>query len=668
MLDVGLTGGKGTGVYVYRAGPGHGPLELKDASLCWLHEADGVTNPAVADVKVFALEMVYVPRGEFEAGSGGEESGSFTDGAWTDGASIPFRVDANWSGPVAEGTIARRIGNAPGRLWGASDFGTATIGSEGAVVNGYPTGYEPFYCMRYEVTRGQFTEFLNTMSAAAFGATSAGDSSHAGSIYTAAGRYSLSGVWPKLRAAKPYQACNLLSWWDAAQFAAWAGLRPMTELEYEKACRGPRKPAPNEFAWGTAGIAREEYAMVHEGKADERVTGAAGNLAGNANYDLTMPAYFGWPARGGVSAIPGSPMRAGIFATADSDRLAAGASYWGILDLSGNVREQVVTVGHASGRMFEGSHGAGTLEIPADWPRISGDAMAAGTGYRGGFFGDLQAPLRASDRSRAVFKHREASFSRVQRSEANGWRGVRTALNQSERGSGQVPDAAGASDRAAPVVVETNRRVPRLKQALRADGVLDDWNERPSIVRRGLYQIFPRLCRRASGDRALWRGADDLGVKVWWGWDGEALCLAAEAADDRHFNTRTGGMIWNGDALQVGIAPSTNVHWNMGLALTENGAVFHLFEGNGAALSKTAGYAVARDAAAGTTRYELRLPLADLGLRPDEAFGLNVVLLDDDDGDGMRYWFQLAPGLCGRKPKSPPHWQMYPRFELSQDS
>ncbi len=652
-LDVGLTGGKGMGVFIYRAGTGHGPLALKDVSLLWLHGADGVTNPAAADVQVFAIEMVYVPRGVFHVGSGGTEPGCFTDGSWTDGATKPFRVDADWSGPVVEGANARRIGGKPGRLWGISEFGLDAIGPEGTLVNGYPTGYEPFYCMRYEVTRGQFTAFLNTMSSAAFAGTSGGDSAHAGATYTAVGRYALSGVWPNFTAAKPWQACNLLAWWDSAQYAAWAGLRPMTELEYEKACRGPLLPVTNAFAWGSVAIARTEYTATREGASDERMAGTDAPAIGNANYDLTLPAYFGGPTRGGVSSIPGSPMRAGIFATPDSGRVTAGASYWGILDLSGNVREQVVTVGNARGRSFGGSHGTGTLDVPADWPPISGSDLAIGTGYRGGFFGDLPAPLRTSDRSRAVFKEREASFSRESRSEANGWRGVRTA-----------PDAATKSASESSVAVTVDRLMPRLTQAVTVDGVLGEWVGQPTLTRSSLFQIFPEDRRRSTGRQALWQGPNDLGVWAWWGSDGEALCVAAEVNDDKHVNRQTGGMIWNGDAMQLGIAISTNVHWNLGVALTTNGAAFHVFEGKGDALAKTATCAVVRDERAKNTRYELRLPLADLGVKLGESFGFNVVVLDDDDGAGSRYWFQLAPGLCGRTPKTPPPRQTYPRYIL----
>ena len=434
---VGLTDGKGMGVFIYRAARGHGPVDIKNVKLRWLHGADGLAEPAKADPKVFAIEMVYVPRGAFAVGSGGTEAGSFTDGSRADGAAIPFLMDAAWNGPVAQGTNARRIGKTPGRLWGTSQEGLAAIGPQGALADAFPTGYEAFYCMRYEVTRKQFTDFLNTVPGDVFASTTAGDDQHAGAHYTATGRYSLSGAWPNLKPARPYQACNLLSWWDGAKFAAWAGLRPMTELEYEKACRGPCKPVPGEFAWGTAGIATAEYALASDGQADEHVAGNYRTTVGNANYDFTMPEFHGGPARGGVSAVPGSPMRAGIFATTESRRVAAGASYWGIMELSGNVREQLVSVSEAKGRAFQGTHGTGTPDVPEDWPEAEYSAAAGptsgkddgiGSGLRGGCFGDMPLDLRTSDRGRATYRPRPGAFNAARvRQDQNGFRGVRTA-------------------------------------------------------------------------------------------------------------------------------------------------------------------------------------------------------------------------------------------------
>ena len=45
-------------------------------------------------------------------------------------------------------------------------------------------------------------------------------------------------------------------------FADWAGLRSMTELEYEKACRGPLEPVAGEYAFGTNEIYLEEFLMT----------------------------------------------------------------------------------------------------------------------------------------------------------------------------------------------------------------------------------------------------------------------------------------------------------------------------------------------------------------------------------------------------------------------
>jgi hypothetical protein len=63
-LDVGLTddGTKGAGVFAFRATAGSGPNDWKGVTLRWLNEADGVTDPGAAEVKVFAIQMVFVPE------------------------------------------------------------------------------------------------------------------------------------------------------------------------------------------------------------------------------------------------------------------------------------------------------------------------------------------------------------------------------------------------------------------------------------------------------------------------------------------------------------------------------------------------------------------------------------------------------------------------------
>ena len=75
----------------------------------------------------------------------------------------------------------------------------------------------------------------------------------------------------------------------------------------------------------------------------------------------------------------------------EKSRIAVGASYWGVLDLSGSIWERVITVGHPTGRAFRGTMGDGRLSPETssatnlDWPHGSGDGHEVdGIGFRGG--------------------------------------------------------------------------------------------------------------------------------------------------------------------------------------------------------------------------------------------------------------------------------------------
>jgi len=245
--------------------------------------------------------------------------------------------------------------------------------------------------MKYEISQGQYADFLNMLTPA-----------QAGNRYSVASsgfRYTISGTHPSFTATAPDRACNFVSWGDGAAWADWSGLRPMTELEYEKACRGPLLPVANEYAWGTVTITATT-AIGADGTGADTATG------GNCNY---------------IVCSPDGPYRVGIYATGTSTREQAGASYWGIMELSGNVWERPVTIGHGTGRAFTGLIGDGVLTTGGDanvsfWPGTD----AAGAGFRGGDWGDTAVYARASGRNSAasVYADRYPYF---------GWRGVRPA-------------------------------------------------------------------------------------------------------------------------------------------------------------------------------------------------------------------------------------------------
>ena len=115
---------------------------------------------------------------------------------------------------------------------------------------------------------------------------------------------------------------------------------------------------------------------------------------GNANY---------WYTRGSIG-----PMRVGIFAanSSNSGRITAGASYYGIMELSGNLWERPVTIGNATGRGFTGLHGNGALDPSgaanvSNWPGTD----AVGAGFRGGNWSIVAAYLCVSNRGIAANTH-----------------------------------------------------------------------------------------------------------------------------------------------------------------------------------------------------------------------------------------------------------------------
>ena len=538
------------GMFVRRVADGKGAVATRNVAAVWDFTANkGIKKDTKVRMQAFGIEMVYVAEGPFHLGSGGTELNRFYK--YTDGSqdTQPYRVT---------GAGAIPTGRREGRLWAAG----ITPEDGGEVPASFPNGYAAFYCMKSAyITQAHYAGFLNTLTAAqAKGRYYTGG--HGGAI----GRAGKSPNYT-YAASAPDGRCPWMSWADCAALAAWAGLRPMTELEYEKAIRGPQDPAPNN----------------------------------------------------------------------------ASLSYWGVADVNqGGIYERPVSAGSAAGRKFAGTHGRGTPALPADWPADVGGAV-----FRGGYGtsgGDVH--LRTSGRSGALDAFADRNIHPFP-----GWRGVRSA-----------PAGDTAIE---PIIGRTlDPQVPRLDRGVRTDGVLDEWGE-PALTLGEAGDVFPVYRRFAPFDyygRPLkpWQGPKDVSAKMYFGSDGEAFYMAAEVTDDRHFNAKTGDSIAGGDALQIGLVTAEGVDWNIALALTQAGVALHQFAGRRDALVKTADCAVVRDGKARVTRYELRLPLAALGMQGGDEFGFDVVFVDDD-GDGQPYWLRLAPGLPGSGNST-----MYPRFVLEK--
>lgn len=378
------------GCFIQPAYNGSGTLNYTDVQLLWAYGKDGVSDanvihPTNSKVKVFGIEMVHIPQGGFYAGD------TTSNAAFRQGSADP----TPWFIPNENAIHVTGVA-AGGYYYAAMDFiaGEDTSGSEFWVSGEFPKGYKAFYLMKYEMSQQQYVDFLNTLTrtqqANRVAANISGDTvtnyyvMHDTNAVVNRDyiRCPASGngttipiVFSTLR---PARAANFLSWMDLMAYADFAGLRPMTELEYEKAARGPITYVAGEYAWGSTSITA--CATI---SGSESGTETCSTANANANYNNTT--FTG--GDGGTG-----PLRVGIFATASTTtRQPSGAGFYGNLELSGNVWERTVTVGNASGRVFLGTHGDGSLSsngfaTNADWPGYASGEItdSAGSGLRGG--------------------------------------------------------------------------------------------------------------------------------------------------------------------------------------------------------------------------------------------------------------------------------------------
>jgi len=309
---------------------------------------DQVSGMDKRTLTAHGVEMVMIPTGAFWVGDPDPraiENGAFHKLVGHDQKAAPFRIDTEESAIAVE--------DGPGSLRYLEDEHGYRGDGEGPIPAAFPKGVSAFWIMKYELRQGQYADFLNTLhpEATSVRANMAGReyAEHGGSIMVENGNY---------RASHPDRACAFVTWDDLCAFADWAGLRPMTELEFEKACRGPLVPLPMEYPWNTSSRERLKRPLDP--------MRALSWTDGLTEADMT-----------------------------EENRDLFGASYYRIFDLAGNVWERCITVGDSVGRAFTGSHGDGNLgawasATNADWPR--GDKEALGFGYRGGAYYNVDEP------------------------------------------------------------------------------------------------------------------------------------------------------------------------------------------------------------------------------------------------------------------------------------
>jgi formylglycine-generating enzyme required for sulfatase activity len=363
-----------TGAFIYRNYNGNGSNNWDNLRLRWDYGYQGINDDATLEVIVFAIEMVYVPGESYYLGDS-----TSTSHFYSGGSSKSF-YQVTSENPIT-------VSSATGNLWADGSLSSGTIPLE------YPKGFQPFYMMKYEFSQEQYTEFLNTLTRTQQNTRTATDISgtniinvyvmtnQSGVLYrnnircdatlpatgpvTFYNDYNENGIGNETDDGQNI-ACNYLSWGDIAAYLDWSGLRPYTELEFEKACRGPNNPVGGEFAWGNPSVCQSKYTILNEGQPDEVISSMPED-SGNCLYSVTYHTF-------------GFILRCGIFAASSVShtRMASGASYYGIMEMSGNVGEKCVNAFSLAGRSFTGLHGNGILLATGDadvdyWPGINGN-------------------------------------------------------------------------------------------------------------------------------------------------------------------------------------------------------------------------------------------------------------------------------------------------------
>jgi hypothetical protein len=353
----------GKGVFMYRSNPSNGNNNWQDVRLRWNYGTDNVVDTAKVRVRVFAIEMVYIPQGSFSAGDG---SGSNA------GSQYAFRASSSNYNPLVITSES------------ATSYYEDYAGTTTSVAAAFPKGFQAIYSMKYETSQRQYIDFLNTLTQSQRNNRWNTGSTSYRHYVTRSGTGVNDTFYISNANVTGDRAMNYVNHSDALAYADWSCLRLMTEFEYEKICRGPLTPVRYEYAWGTTtAVVPGTSSTQYDGSDSERVSTANSNVNAHNSNSST-------PVNIGVSYGNYGPVRVGSFANDTSNRQKSGATFYGVMEMTGNLYEQVIYSGYAPQFTYTGAHGNGILNSSGDhdvsnWPTATGNPYRQMT-LRGGSY------------------------------------------------------------------------------------------------------------------------------------------------------------------------------------------------------------------------------------------------------------------------------------------
>ncbi|MBU3744645.1 MAG: hypothetical protein FGM61_08900, partial [Sediminibacterium sp.] len=130
--------------------------------LIWNYGSDGVSSDAKITVRVYAMEMVYHPPGGFQVGSGAINNGEFRRANDVTASAPASTFTITGTNPTLQGNSSAA---SPTNLGAYNNTSTDLTGTGTAsLATGFPTGFNSFYAMKYEISQQQYVDFLNTLT------------------------------------------------------------------------------------------------------------------------------------------------------------------------------------------------------------------------------------------------------------------------------------------------------------------------------------------------------------------------------------------------------------------------------------------------------------------------------------------------------------------------